>query len=177
VRAADDEAGAAGDGGPGAAWLALARAEVWLAQRRPEEAVGAAERARAAAGGLPVLVARAQLTAGRALAAAGRRAASVEALTGAEAAFSGFGARRRRDEATRELRHVGRRVVRPAEGGAGPLTPREREIAGLVAAGRTNREIAAQLVLSTRTVEAHLRTIYAKLGVRSRVELTRALPS
>jgi DNA-binding NarL/FixJ family response regulator len=43
-----------------------------------------------------------------------------------------------------------------------------------VAAGRTNREVADQLVLSPRTIEAHLRNIYSKLGVRSRVELTRA---
>lgn len=49
----------------------------------------------------------------------------------------------------------------------------EREIAGLIAAGRTNREVAEQLVLSTRTIEAHVRNIYAKLGVRSRVELAR----
>lgn len=54
------------------------------------------------------------------------------------------------------------------------LTAREREITELVAAGRTNREVAEQLVLSTKTIEAHLRNIYGKLGVRSRVELTRA---
>jgi DNA-binding NarL/FixJ family response regulator len=56
-----------------------------------------------------------------------------------------------------------------------PLTAREREIAELVASGRTNREIAEELVLSTRTIEAHLRSIYGKLEVRSRVELTRAI--
>lgn len=56
-----------------------------------------------------------------------------------------------------------------------PLTPREREIADLAAAGRTNREIAEQLVLSTRTIEAHLRNIYGKLDIRSRVELARAI--
>ena len=64
----------------------------------------------------------------------------------------------------RELRRLGHRVVRRRGGAgrAGPLTAREREIAELVAAGRTNREIAEQLVLSTRTIEAHLRTIYAQ---------------
>jgi DNA-binding NarL/FixJ family response regulator len=48
---------------------------------------------------------------------------------------------------------------------------REREIAELVAAGRTNREVAAQLVLSEKTIESHLRNVFAKLGVSSRVEL------
>jgi DNA-binding NarL/FixJ family response regulator len=122
---------------------------------------------------VPMLAARARLAEGRALANAGERAAAVAALTEAEAAFSAFGAVRRRDEATRELRRLGRRVVRPAQAGEGPLTARETEIAELVAEGRTNREIAEQLVLSPRTIDAHLRTIYAKLGVRSRVELAR----
>ena len=82
---------------------------------------------------------------------------------------------RLRDQAARELRRLGHRVRRPSsETGLG-LTEREHEIAGLVAAGRTNREVAEQLVLSTRTIEAHLRNIYGKLGVRSRVELTRTL--
>ena len=66
-------------------------------------------------------------------------------------------------------------MTRPARGGDGPLTGREQEIAELVAAGRTNREVAQQLVLSPRTIEAHLRSIYGKLGVRSRVELARAV--
>jgi DNA-binding CsgD family transcriptional regulator len=55
------------------------------------------------------------------------------------------------------------------------LSAREREIADLVAAGRTNREVAEQLVLSPRTIDAHLRSIYGKLGVRSRVELAGAM--
>ena len=75
----------------------------------------------------------------------------------------------------RELRRLGHRVVRRASDSETGLTAREREIAALVAAGRTNREVAAQLVLSPRTIEAHLRNIYGKLDVRSRVELTRAL--
>ena len=101
-----------------------------------------------------------------------------EALIAAESRLAGFGAQRLRDEAARELRRLGHRVRRPARGDRRrPLTEREREIALLVAAGRTNREIAEQLVLSTRTIEAHLRNVYGKLGVRSRVELTRALAS
>jgi predicted ATPase/DNA-binding CsgD family transcriptional regulator len=51
------------------------------------------------------------------------------------------------------------------------LTPREREVAGLVAKGLTNREIAACLVLSKRTVDAHLEHIRGKLGYNSRVQV------
>ncbi len=98
-------------------------------------------------------------------------------MSDAEAMLDGFGALRRRDEAVRELRKLGHRVVRAARDGTdgplGALTAREREIALLVAGGRTNREVAEQLVLSAKTIEAHLRNIYAKLGVRSRVELAR----
>jgi DNA-binding CsgD family transcriptional regulator/tetratricopeptide (TPR) repeat protein len=166
----------------GTAWAAavtaLARAAVLRARERPREAVAACGAARESAAGAPLLSARARLAHGQALAAAGDRRAAVEALVDAEAGFDRFGARRRRDEAVRELRRLGHRVLRPArEGSAGPLAPltaREREIAELVSAGRTNREIAEQLVLSTRTIEAHLRNIFGKLGVRSRVELTRA---
>ncbi len=55
------------------------------------------------------------------------------------------------------------------------LTGRERQIAGLVASGLSNREIAARLVISQRTVDAHVNHIFAKLSVSSRVQLTRRL--
>ncbi|HLA81695.1 MAG TPA: response regulator transcription factor [Thermoleophilia bacterium] len=51
-----------------------------------------------------------------------------------------------------------------------PLTEREREVLGLLNAGLSNKEIAQTLYLSVRTVEVHLRSIYGKLGVRSRLE-------
>jgi ATP/maltotriose-dependent transcriptional regulator MalT len=165
----------------GTAWAAavtgMARSAVLLARSDAEEAVAAATAALQDATGAPLLAARLRLLEGRALAAAGRREAAVDALSAAEAELDGFGALRRRDEAVRELRRLGRRVLRPARDGApgalSPLTARELEIAELVAAGRTNREVAEQLVLSTRTIEAHLRNIYGKLEVRSRVELAR----
>ncbi|MGW4631915.1 ATP-binding protein [Nocardia sp. NPDC004415] len=52
-----------------------------------------------------------------------------------------------------------------------PLTPRELEVAALVAAGLTNREIAAELVIATRTADTHLRNILAKLGIANRTRL------
>ena len=55
--------------------------------------------------------------------------------------------------------------------GEATLTPVEQRIAALVADGQTNREVAAGLFLSVRTVESHLGRIYRKLGVRSRTEL------
>jgi DNA-binding CsgD family transcriptional regulator len=69
-----------------------------------------------------------------------------------------------------ELARIGGRA--PA---SGALTPVERRVVELVAAGQTNREVAAALFLSTRTVEGHLSRVYGKLGVRSRVELARKL--
>ena len=90
--------------------------------------------------------------------------------------------------ARRGTRHVrsdgGRGLGREGGGRAGAdrrpqaqagLTAAERRVADLVAAGRTNSEVAAALFLSKRTVASHLTRIYAKLGVRSRAELTRML--
>jgi len=60
---------------------------------------------------------------------------------------------------------------------ASALSPAEAAVAGLVAEGRSNREVAAELVISVRTVEHHLRSIYAKLGLSSRTQLTGLLKS
>jgi DNA-binding CsgD family transcriptional regulator len=72
-------------------------------------------------------------------------------------------------KARAELGHIGGRTR--SDG----LTAAERRVAALVASGRTNREVAAELFLGERTVESHLSRVYTKLGVRSRTELARTL--
>ncbi|MGV9536966.1 response regulator transcription factor, partial [Streptosporangium sandarakinum] len=62
-------------------------------------------------------------------------------------------------------------LPRGRKGNAGALSQREKEVARLVALGRTNREIADVLFLSTRTVETHVATVLRKLGLRSRTEV------
>lgn len=56
-------------------------------------------------------------------------------------------------------------------GGLGTLTARELDVVRLIVAGKTNREIAAQLIISHRTVENHIAAIFAKLGVHSRLQI------
>lgn len=93
------------------------------------------------------------------------------AFEGALDCFSRLGARPFADLAQAELDRV-----HPGRAGAA-LTKTERRVAELVAAGLTNREVAAQLFSSVRTVEGHLAAAYRKLGVRSRTELARAMPA
>lgn len=97
-----------------------------------------------------------------------------DALTLAVEGFHALGAHPWEDRARNELRAAGAAVKRSA-GGAVALTAQERTIAELAAAGRSNKEIAAQLYLSPRTVGAHLYRIFPKLGVTSRAALGQAL--
>jgi len=80
-------------------------------------------------------------------------------------------------DAARELRKLGTRIPGPNASAApeGALTGRERDVADLVAQGRSNKQVAADLFLSEKTIESTLTRVYAKLGVRSRVELVRRL--
>ncbi|WP_169807974.1 helix-turn-helix transcriptional regulator [Actinomadura hibisca] len=80
------------------------------------------------------------------------------------------------EQARTELRAAGAPVP-PATGDPFiALTAQQQQIARLVAAGATNREIAARLTISPRTVDGHLRNVFTRLGIRSRVELARLLP-
>ncbi|MEU1491011.1 LuxR family transcriptional regulator [Streptomyces sp. NPDC005776] len=100
-------------------------------------------------------------------------------LRDALVAFERCGARAWTDRASGELRAAGEAVEAPAAiGGTGPLTvltPQQQRIARCVAEGATNREVALRLSVSTRTVDHHLRNVFAALGVRSRTELARLL--
>jgi DNA-binding NarL/FixJ family response regulator len=147
-----------------------ARAAVDLAAGRPEQAAGHAQAAVriAAAAGLPLEAARTQTLAGCALAAAGDREGALDRLGAAERALTALGATRMADEAARELRRLGRRVPRGGRRGGAGLSDRELELALLVADGHTNRQIAARLFLSEKTVERHLSNVFRKLDVTSR---------
>ena len=121
--------------------------------------------------GARIVAGRSRTLAGRAFAKVGRNEDAIVALNRAEAELAACGAERYADQAARELRRLGRRVIRTGrragEDGLG-LSRREVEVARLVAEGKTNREIAAELFLSDRTVESHLSRVFAKLGVSSR---------
>ena len=109
---------------------------------------------------------------GRALRRLGRRKQADDALAQASSLFQAMGAHELVALADRERRAggLGERV----NGFAG-LTPQEEEIARAVATGASNKEVANEFYLSTKTVEYHLTRVYRKLGIRSRNELASAL--
>jgi len=158
------------------------RAAVLLAGGEPLAAARTAEQAavKAEAAGARLVAAFARSLAGRALVAAGERRAAIEILRAAESALDICGSIRVRDEMRRELRKLGARAEKRGPAAAGDsgiaaLTKRELEIARLVTDRKTNREIAAVLFLSDKTIESHLRNIFVKLGVSSRVDVARAV--
>ncbi|MEW2379465.1 LuxR C-terminal-related transcriptional regulator [Micromonospora sp. NPDC047812] len=119
--------------------------------------------------------ARTELLLGRELRRSRRPRAAREHLHAAREAFTLLGATTWAEQATTELRAAGESVGPPEESAARLLTGQQLRIAQLVAEGATNREIAARMFLSTRTVDHHLRNIFHRLNVRSRTELARAL--
>lgn len=115
--------------------------------------------------------ARARLLYGEWLRRGNQRSAARTQLREAHEAFVVMGAEAFADRAGRELLATGETVRRRTLGDREQLTPQESQIARLAVAGRTNPEIGAALFLSPRTVEWHLRKVFAKLGIASRREL------
>ena len=120
--------------------------------------------------------ARAQLLYGEWLRRQQRRVDAREHLRAAHEAFATMGAGPFADRAARELRATGETVRKRTVDTLDDLTPQEAQIARLAADGNTNVEIAAQLFLSPRTVEWHMRKVFSKLSISSRRELRTALP-
>jgi DNA-binding CsgD family transcriptional regulator len=159
-----------------------AQAVALLAAGQRREAADLALRAAAGSEGVGarLIEARSRTLAGRALAAADEPEAAIGELERAHSVLRERGAERWADEAARELRKLGSRASRPTRGVAASarlpsLSPREREVAELVAEGRSNREVAAALYLSEKTVEGNLRRIFAKLEISRRGQIAALL--
>ena len=127
----------------------------------------------------PLLHAAAAEDAGAELARANRGSESIDQLNIAFDTYLQCGATADAHRVGQLLRPhgVSRRVVgrpRPRTG-MDSLTDSELKVAHLVAAGATNRDVAQHLSLSTHTVNSHLRSVFAKLGINSRTELDRLI--
>jgi DNA-binding CsgD family transcriptional regulator len=116
-------------------------------------------------------LARSHLLYGEWLRREGRRSDAREQLRPAHQMFADMGMQAFAERARRELGATGETVRKRSTETRDELTPQEEQIARLVRDGLSNPEIGAQLFLSSRTVEWHLRKVYAKLGISSRREL------
>lgn len=124
--------------------------------------------------GIPVFErARTQLAYGERLRRDKRKTEARVQLRNAIDAFEGLGAAPWAERARGELNATGETARKRDVSTLDELTPQELRIARLVAEGGTNREVAAQLFVSPKTVDYHLRKVFVKLGVSSRVELAR----
>jgi len=166
-----------------ATWAGRAAAAVALdagaASLAAERALASADTADAV--GAPIEAALSRTIAGRALAETGDKDRAVAELQRAAAALDACGAWRYRHSAERELGKLGHRPhrrTRPGQANAAgieSLTGRELQVAQLVVDRKTNPQIAAELFLSQKTVETHLRNIFHKMGVTTRAALARAV--
>jgi DNA-binding CsgD family transcriptional regulator len=118
----------------------------------------------------PFEVGRTLLAQGQAIRRVKKWGLARESLGRSLEIFEGLGATLWAEKAATEMGRIGGRTSGPLD-----LTPTEQEVAELVGRGLTNREVAQTLFLSVSTVEANLRRIYRKIGVRSRTELSRKL--
>jgi DNA-binding CsgD family transcriptional regulator len=122
----------------------------------------------------PFESARTELAYGEFLRRQQRKTEARVQLRDALATFEGLGTPLWADRARAELEATGITARKRDPSTVDNLTPQELRIAKLVAGGASNRDVAAQLFLSQKTVEYHLRKVFVKLGVSSRVELARA---
>jgi DNA-binding CsgD family transcriptional regulator/tetratricopeptide (TPR) repeat protein len=120
-------------------------------------------------------LARAHLVYGEWLRREKRRAEARDQLRSAFDALTFMGAEAFAERARRELLATGETARKRTDDTRTDLTPQEEEIAQLASDGKTNSEIAAQLFIGRRTVEWHLRKVFAKLDISSRFELDQAL--
>ena len=178
----------------GSAGRAMRRGGVAAAAAFWEKARGAAARSRALVSGgrtaeeeyreaiellgktrMATHLARARLVYGEWLRREKRRAEARDQLRSAFDALTSMGAEAFAERARRELLATGETARKRSDDTRTDLTPQEEEIAQLAREGRTNQEIAAQLFIGRRTVEWHLRKVFAKLDISSRLELDQAL--
>ena len=121
-------------------------------------------------------LARARLLYGEWLRREGRRVDAREQLRTAYDLFTAIGMEAFAGRAGRELLATGEKVRKRSPDTREELTPQEGQIARLARDGLSNPEIGAQLFVSARTVEWHLRNVFAKLDITSRRQLQTALP-
>ena len=121
-------------------------------------------------------LARAHLLYGEWLRREGRRADAREQLRTAHDLFTVIGMEAFAERTGRELLATGEKVRKRSPDTRDELTPQEEQIARLAGDGLSNPEIGAQLFVSARTVEWHLRNVFSKLGITSRRQLRTALP-
>jgi DNA-binding CsgD family transcriptional regulator/tetratricopeptide (TPR) repeat protein len=159
----------------GVPWaLALAaRSQALLADGEEADAHFARAMALHARSGRPFDAARTELLHGELLRRRRSRALARTHLRAASEGFERLGAAPWAELARAELRATGETARKRNPATSTQLTPQELQIARLVGDGRTNREIAAQLFLSPRTIDYHLRKVFTKLDMSSRSELVR----
>jgi DNA-binding CsgD family transcriptional regulator len=121
----------------------------------------------------PFDLARIQLLYGEHLRRMRRRVDARTQLRAAIESFEGFDAVVWAERARTELRASGETARKRDPSTLSQLTPQELQVARLVADGLSNKEVAAQLFLSPRTIDAHLRNVFGKLGLKSRTQLAR----
>jgi len=167
---------AAAVAGRAAGRIALASGDAGTAADRALASAAAADEL-----GAPIEAALSRTLAGRALAQSGEKERATAELEHAAAQFDIIGALRYRAEAERELGRLGHRRHRrtragvAGSGGVESLTERELQIARLIVDRKTNPQIASELFLSPKTVETHVRNLFHKLDVSSRVDVARVV--